>query len=142
MDLIIVKARGGGLYICSGSGREWLDRDDALAIVPDAGWCQYTVASGFEHASWQTIRAPLAVVLGEVGMVLEAHRHRQTEPNDEPWACPDTICVVCCAEREPGTACPNCERLEREASSSARAHERGRSRSPVRAASPSAEASS
>ncbi len=165
MDLIIVKARSGGMHIRSGSGREWLDRDDALAVVPNAGWCQYMVANGFEHDPWQPIRAPLAVVLGEVGMVLEAHRHRPTEPNDEPWACPDTICSVCCREREPGAepgaVCPDCQRRESESSQPpaphhtdpnvprlteealaqhAREHGRDRSRSPVRAASPSTEA--
>jgi hypothetical protein len=167
MDLIIVKARSGsGMYVCSGSGREWLHRDDAIAIVPNAGWCQYMVSSGLTHEPWQPIRAPLAVVLGEVGMVLEAHRHRPTESIDEPWAVPDTICSACRREREPGaepgTVCPDCQRRESEASpppaphptdpnvprlttealaQHTRAHERDRSRSPVRAASPSAEAS-
>ncbi len=141
MDLIITKARSGGMYVCSGSGDEWLRRDDVILIVPNAGWCQAEVWNALTPDSWRPIQAPLAVVLGEVGMALDARGHNPSQSNDEPWACPDTICFVCCSEREPGTTCPNCERLEREASSPARAHERDRSRSPVRAASPSAEAS-
>jgi hypothetical protein len=133
------------MYVCSGSGDEWLHRDDVLLIVPNAGWCQAEVWNALTPDSWRPIQAPLAVVLGEVGMALDARGH-PTQSNDEPWACPDTICSVCCREREPGaepgTVCPECQRRESEASQPpARAHERDRSRSPVRAASPSAEAS-
>jgi hypothetical protein len=145
MDLIIIKARSGGMYVCSGSGDEWLRRDDVLLIVPNAGWCQAEVWNALTPDSWVPIRAPLAVVLGEVGLALDAHGPNPTESNDEPWAWPATICWACRSDRdpgaEPGAICPNCERLEREASSPARAHERDRSRSPARAASPSAEAS-
>jgi hypothetical protein len=154
------------MYVCSGSGDEWLRRDDVIVIVPNAGWCQSMVWNALTPDSWRPVQAPLAVVLGEVGMALETHGPRPTEPNDEPWACPDTICSVCCREREPGaepgTVCPECQRRESEASQPpaphrtdpnvprlteealaqhAREHERDRSRSPVRAASPSAEAS-
>jgi hypothetical protein len=141
MDLIVRKVRSGGMYVFSGSGDEWLHRDDVILIVPNAGWCQAAVMNAFTAGSWVPIQAPLAAVLGEVGMALDARGHNPTQSNDEPWACPDTVCLVCCSEREPGTTCSNCQRLESEASSPARAHERDRSRSPVRAASPSAEAS-
>ena len=161
MDLVIVKARSGGMYVCSGSGQDWLQRDDVIAIVPNAGWCQHRVWNALTPDSWRPVQAPLAVVLGEVGMVLETHGPRPAESIDEPWAVPDTICSACRREREPGaepgTVCPDCQRRESEASPPAprptdptvprlteealRAHERDRSRSPVRAASPSAEAS-
>jgi hypothetical protein len=146
MDLIILQARNcDGLHVHSGTAADWLGRDETIAVFPNAAWCQAHVSNALTHECWAPVRAPLACVLSFVG---EALRAPPPTESDEPWAESDTVCSSCRREREaspppaPHPADPSVPRLTTAAlAQHAREHARGRSRSPVRAASPSAEAS-
>jgi hypothetical protein len=146
MDLIILQdPHGTGFFVRSGTGRNWLYRDDVVAILPGAGWCEDAVLSAVSRESWAPIREPLACVLGCVGEVLRAPP--PPIELDDTGTVSDTVCSCCRREREapppaPQPTDPNVPRLTEEAlAQHTREHERDRSRSPVRAASPSAEAS-
>ena len=147
MDLIIWQAPNcDGLRVCSGTGRDWLYRDEAIAIFPNAGWCQDAVSNALTRESWEPIRAPLACVLSFVGEVLKAPP--PPIELDEPGTVSDTVCSCCRRERgaspppAPHPVDPNVPRLTEEAlAQHTRAHERDRSRSPVRAENLLAEAS-
>jgi hypothetical protein len=136
------------LRVGSGSGREWQSRADLVAVFPGAGWCAADVVSALSHNANLTIQAPLSCVLATVAQLISTHGASEASELDEPGTEYDTICSCCRREREaspppaPHPADPNVPRLTEEAiAQHTRAHERDRSRSPVRAANLSAEAS-
>jgi hypothetical protein len=134
----------------SGSGWEWRGRANLVAVFPKLGWCQTDVQNALSRNEWSSIQAPLSCVLAVVAQFISTHRAIEASYLDDSGTEEDTgtVCSCCRRAREaspppaPQPADPNVPRLTEEAlAQHTREHERDRSRSPARAASPSAEAS-
>jgi hypothetical protein len=148
-DLLVLKLPySNALRVCEGFGWAW-PRTDLVAFFPGAGWCAADVMNALTQDSWQPIRAPLSRVLATVAQLLSTHGASEASELDESGTDPDTVSCSCCRRAREAwpppaqpSADPSVPRLTEEAlAQHTRAHERDRSRSPVRAASPSAEAS-
>jgi hypothetical protein len=134
--------------VCSGSGREWRGCANLVVVFPGAGWCQTDVQNALSRNEWSPIQAPLSCVLAVVAQWISTRCTIDASEFVESGTEDDTVCSCCRREHEaspppaPHPADPNVPRLTEEAlAQHTRAHERGRSRSPVRAATLSMEAS-